>query len=144
LPAVRPASATPPDTQSAADAQAVTVVEQQLVKPLAAKEARRNRFSRGYIPPDARRVRVLDRQRWTDARGGQFVTFVVDERSGLLPRRAANDSAGWRPAIFGCVYPARSEVFIQRSDRFFGVGLLLGHKTAAADAAVCRPAAKQS
>jgi len=36
------------------------VVEKQLVKPLADKEARRNRLSRAYIPPQARQVRVLD------------------------------------------------------------------------------------
>ena len=40
--------------------------------------------------------------------------------------------------IVGCVYPARDEIFIKRGDKFFGAGLLLGRKTAAADDTVCR------
>ena len=122
-------------------AEATAVVEKQLVKPLAEKEARRSRFSRAYIPPQARRVRVLDGERSTDGQGAEFVTFAVDERSGVFARKAADDSDRWRKnAIVGCVYPARDEVFIKRGDKFFGVGLLLGQKTAAADEAVCRPA----
>jgi len=162
LPAARRASATPPDTQSAAHpspartetqrpieikpmaettATAEAVVQQQLVKRLAEKEANRNRFSRSYIPPQARRVRVLDRERSTDGRGAEFVAFAVDERSGVLSRLAADDADRWRKdAIVGCVYPARDEFFIKRGDKFFGAGLLLGKRTAAADDTVCRPA----
>jgi hypothetical protein len=143
LPAARRASATPPDgqTKPAADAQATAVVEKQLVKPLADKEAHRSRFSRAYIPPQARRVRVLDRERSTDGRGAEFVAFALDERSGVLAAKVADDSDRWRKdAIVGCVYPARDEVFIKRGDKFFGAGLLLGQKTAAADDVVCRPA----
>jgi hypothetical protein len=137
LPAARRASATPPDRQPAAAATAV--VENQLVKPLADKEARRSRFSRAYIPPQTRRVRILDGQPSTDGRGA-FLAFAVDERSGAFPSRKADDPRGWRTgAIVGCVYPAREEVFIKRGDKFFGAGLLLGQRTAAADAAVCRP-----
>ena len=122
-------------------AEATALVEKQLVKPLAEKEARRSRFSRAYIPPQARRVRVVDRERSTDARGAEFVTFAVDERSRGFAPRAADDSGRWREgAIVGCVYPARDEVFIKRGDKFFQAGLLLGQKTAAADDAVCRPA----
>jgi len=146
LPTARRASATPPDKQNApppstTEAQAATVVEKQLVKPLAEKEARRNRFSRAYIPPQARRVRLPDGQRSTDGRGAEFLAFAVDERSGKFVPRAGDDSAHWRQdAIVGCVYPAREEVFIKRGDKFFGAGLLLGQKTAAADDVVCRPA----
>jgi hypothetical protein len=143
LPAARRASAAPPDKQNAApppEARATAVVEKQLVKPLTEKEVRRNRFSRAYIPPQARRVRLLD-ERSTDGRGAEFVAFAVDERSGKLKPRAADEEAGWRKdAIVGCVYPARDEVFIKRGDKFFGAGLLLGQKTSAADAAVCHPA----
>ncbi len=122
-------------------AEATAVVEKQLVKPLGEKEARRSRFSRAYIPPQARRVRVLDPSRSTDGRGAEFVAFAVDERSGVLARKAADDSGRWREdAIVGCVYPARDEVFIKRGDKFFAASLLLGQKTAAADDAVCRPA----
>ena len=154
-------SATPPDTQQAAqpppagteaqrpseikpaaDAEAAATVETQLVKPLAQKEARRNRFSRTYVPPQERRVRVLDGERSTDGRGAAFVAFAVDERSEVfVPRGAADDVRRWRKdAIVGCVYPAQGTVFIKRGDKFFGAGLLLGQKTAPADEAVCRPA----
>jgi len=144
LSTARTASATPPDTQAVAataTATATAVVEKQLVKPLADKEARRNRLSRAYIPPQARQVRVLDGARSTDGRGAEFVAFAVDERSGRFPLKAADDASHWRKdAIVGCVYPARDEVFIKRGDKFFGAGLLLGQKTAAADDTVCRPA----
>ena len=136
LPTARRASATPPDAEAAAAA----VVEKQLVKPLGEKEARRNRFSRAYIPPQARRVRV-EGERSTDGRGAEFLTFAVDERSGAIAPRAADDAARWRKdAIVGCVYPARGEVFIKRGDKFFAAGLLLGRKITAADDTVCRPA----
>lgn len=136
MPTARPASATPPETATA-------VVEKQLVKPLAQKEERRSRFSRAYIPPQARRVRVLDDQKSTDARGAAFVPFAVDERSGKFARRPADDPAGWRQdAIVGCVYPARDEVFVKRGDKHFAAGLLLGLKTPPADPAVCQPAPK--
>jgi len=84
-------------------------------------------------------VRVLDHQASTDGRGAEFVAFAVDEHAGRLPARAADDSHWRKDAIVGCVYPARDEVFIKRGDKFFGAGLLLGQKTAAADA-VCRAA----
>jgi hypothetical protein len=122
-------------------AAAAAMVEAQLVKPLADKEARQNRFSRAYIPPQARRVRVLDGERSTDGRGAEFVAFAIDERSGVIARKAADDDKRWRKdAIVGCVYPARGELFVKRGDKFFGAGLLLGKKTAATDEAVCRPA----
>lgn len=123
------------------EAKAAAVVEKQLVGPLAVKEGRRSRFSRAAMPPLARRVRVLDRERSTDSRGAEFVGFAIDVSSGVFARRAADDSFGWRKdAIVGCVYPARDEIFIKRGDKFFGVGLLLGRKTAAADDMICHPA----
>jgi hypothetical protein len=168
LPTARPASATPPDgpkppaaaeprTAAAAaqkapspggqkapavdDEKATAVVEKQLVNPLAEKEAKRSRFSRGYIPPQARRVRIPDGARSTDGRGAAFVAFSVDERSGVIVRKARDDAESWRKdAIVGCVYPAQGEVFIKRGDKFFAAALLLGQKTPAADDAVCRPA----
>jgi hypothetical protein len=116
-------------------------VEKQLVTPLAQKEAGQNRFSRAYIPPQARRVRILDRVLATDGRGAQFVAFAVDEHSGMLSPRAADDATRWRKdAIVGCVYPALNEVFIKRGDKFFGAALLLGRKTPAAEDVVCRVA----
>jgi hypothetical protein len=124
-----------------AEAEATATVEKHLVKPLAQKEARRSRFTRAYIPPHARRVRVLDHERSTDGRGAEFVAFAVDERSGGFAPQETNDSRRWRKdAIVGCVYPARGEIFIKRGEEFFAAGLLLGQKTAAADDTICRPA----
>ncbi len=121
------------------------MVETQLVKRLAEKEARRNRFSRAYIPPQARRVRVLDQERSTDSRGAEFVAFAIDEHSGGFARKAADAARLWRKdTIVGCVYPARDEIFIKRGDKFFGADLLLGRKTTAADDTVCRPAPARS
>jgi hypothetical protein len=129
------------DSVAKANATAAAVVEERLVRPLAAKEASRSRFSRAYIPPQARRVRVLDPGQSTDGRGGEFVAFAVDERSGGIARQAADDARTWRKdVIIGCVYPARSAIFIKRADKFFGAALLLGQKTAAADDTICRPA----
>ena len=113
------------------------MVEKQLVRPLAQKEGGRSHFSRSYVPPRERRVRVLESARSTDGRGAEFVAFAVDERSGFF---GDDDSSRWRKdAIVGCVYPARGEIFIKRGDKYFGAGLLLGQKTAADDT-VCRPA----
>jgi hypothetical protein len=116
------------------------VVEKQLVKPLTQKEAKQDRFSRSYVPPQARRVRIPEPARSTDARGAAFVAFAIDARSRLLARKEGDDS-GWRKdAIVGCVYPARDQVFIKRGEKFFAAGLLLGQRTAPVDDAVCRPA----
>jgi hypothetical protein len=124
-----------------AEAQAYAVVEKQLVKPLAQREAKQDRFSRDYVPPQARRVRVLDREPSSDGRGAEFVAFAIDERSALILRRKADDSERWRQdAIVGCVYPARDEVFIKRGNKFFGAAFLLGRRAPAADETVCRPA----
>jgi hypothetical protein len=126
-------------------AQAAAVVETQLLKPLAEREARRSRFTRASIPPRVRQVRVLDRERSTDGRGAEFAPFAVDERSVVFARQVADDSTRWRKdAIVGCVYPLRGEIFIKRGDKFFGASLLLGKKTLAADEMVCRPEPRKS
>ena len=142
FPTARKASARPPDTQikPTAEATATAVVEKRLVTPLAEKEERRISFSRAYIAPLARRVRVLAREQSTDGHGAAFVPFAIDESFGGFSRRADNETRRWRKdVIVGCVYPARDEVFIKRGDKFFAAGLLLGKKTAAADDTVCRP-----
>ena len=130
-----------PPAPAVADAEATALVERRLVRPLGEKEKRRSRFSRAYIPPRARRVRIVDRVRSVDSRGGEFVAFAVDDRSGGFALEAGDRPGRWRrDAIVGCVYPARDEIFIKRGDEFFTPGLLLGKKTAAADPTVCRPA----
>lgn len=133
--ATRLASATPPE----ADARAV--VEEKLLAPLKAKEARQSRFSRAYQPPQVRRVRVLDEVAATDGRGAAFLTFAVDAQHGLLEDDELEKA--WREdVIVGCVYPESRKVFVKRGEKYFGAGLLLGKKTGAAGEHVCRAAAQ--
>lgn len=64
--------------------------------------------------------------------------FAIDEHSGRFARVAASSPLWRSDVIVGCVYPARDELFIKRGDKFFGAGMLLGRKTAAADDMICR------
>lgn len=140
------ASATP----SEADAKAI--VQKALIKPLTAKEERHSRFSRAYMPPQARRVRVLDEKALTDSKGAEFMSFAVDSKSGFAglddldddadADKAARAEKAWRKdVITGCVYPDSGEVFVKRGGKFFGGGLLLGKKSSAAAEHVCVSAA---
>ena len=137
------ASATP----SEADAKAV--IAKVLIKPLAVKEQKHSRFSRAYLPPQARRVRVIDTVARTDSKGAAFMTFAVDSKSGLGDldddgdEAVAKEDQGWRKdVITGCVYPDSGEVFVNRSGKLYGAGILLGKKSTAgaADEAVCKSA----
>src|SRR5262245_42008154 len=75
------------------------LVSRDLIQPLAVKESSRSKFSRGRLPAQARRVRVLDDHAQLDARGAGFVRFAVDARHGYQ----ADDEANWRKdAITGC------------------------------------------
>jgi hypothetical protein len=128
----------PVENKPTVDAEAV--VDKQLIKPLVKREAKQDRFSRAYIPPQARQVRIIDRQPSTDSRGAQFVAFAVDQRPRLFGSKAGDDRYPLRKdVIVGCVYPVRDEVFIKRGEKFFGAGLLLGQR-APADDSVCRAA----
>lgn len=110
------------------------VVQQHLLQPLTAKEKEHSRFSRARLPPQDRRLRLL--QTAVDATGATFVAFAVDSRFGF----AANDDP-WRDNdIVGCVYPGRNEVFVQRGDEIRPAAMLLGRKTKAAPATTCRAA----
>lgn len=142
------ASATPSEDD------AKTAVQKSLIKPLAAKEARNSRFSRAYMPPQARRIRVLDEKALTDSKGAAFMSFAVDSKSGFAgldeldddaaadADKAAKAEKAWRKdVITGCVYPESGEVFVKRGDKFFSGGLLLGKKSSAAAEHVCVSAA---
>jgi hypothetical protein len=131
------ASATP------SDADAKGVVETLLVAPLVRQEQKHSRFSRAYLPPQVRRVRVLGERALTDARGAAFFEFAIDAHHGYGPRPPPEDSKSWRKdVIVGCVYPESDEVFIKRGETFFGSELLLGKKSNA-PAGVCRTAGGQ-
>lgn len=135
------AFAQPPEdanNQTPSGQKAVALAQAKLLGPLSVKEAGRSRFSRAFIPPVARRVRVLDTEPRHDAADQAFVTFAVDEQRGL----AFDDQpeTEWHADVIkGCVYLERGEVFVERGHTQFPAGLLLGQKVKANPAA-CRVA----
>ena len=129
-----PARAETPASQTAAAA----AVQSGLVAPLAEKEGRFSRFSRARRPPVAHRVRLLDEAPLRDAKGDAFVRFALDSSIGYA-RPGAEPK--WQQATeTGCVYAASGKVFVQRGERHFPAGLVLGEKVAEA-AGACEAAA---
>lgn len=125
-----------PEAPAAADAE--KVVQKVLVKPLAAKDSERARFSRAKMPASARRVRVLDEAPQRDEAGKAFFTFAVDTRGAFADD---DDEGSWRKdAVVGCVYPEAAQVFVVRGERHYPAAFLLGKKAPVAEASVCRPA----
>jgi hypothetical protein len=116
------------DEPSAAD-RARSRVESGLVKPLAAKEQERSRFSRGRPPPRESRVRVEQSAESADAKGRRFLAFAIDVRYG---------QSEWRQDdVVGCVYSATGEVYVKKGDEYRPASFLLGKKAAAVPG-VCR------
>lgn len=135
------ASAAPePQAARSESPTAVALVEEQLVRPLVAKEAGRSKFSRARPPAAAHRVRVIDPAPQRDSRGKAFVRFAVDERFGWF---ADDDEAQWsKDQITGCAYLDSREVLVQRGSAFHPAASKLGKKTKAAPAGACTVAAR--
>lgn len=125
-----------PPEQSAASPEvkpAEALVQSALLQPLARNERKRSRFTRAALPPQERRVRLLDQAPRQDAQGRPYVRFAVDARHG---RRA---DAPWRlDAITGCVYLEKGEVFVAKGEQFRPAKFLLGKYAKAAGSATCR------
>lgn len=135
------ASESPPAATTAQAKTAEAVVRRDLVQPLAAKEASRSRFSRASLPPQDRRVRILDEQPSKDAGGIAFVRFAIDARHGFA---APDDDSQWRrAAIVGCVYLDRNQVFVKKGDEYRPAAFLLGKNVKAAAETTCQPAQAQ-
>ncbi len=118
---------------------AEAVVQRELVGPLAARERDQSKFSRARLPATARRIRVLDERPETDARGGAFYAFAVDERHGLQALGA--NEAGWRlGAVTGCVYLDKGEVFVKVGDRHRPAAFLLGKNLKPVAEPICQAA----
>ena len=97
------------------------LVKTALVEPLAKKDDERSKFTRGPLPPTARRIRILDENPGHDANGAAFYTFAVDAKQGF------GDNAKWRTAaITGCVYVGENQVFVKSGDRHRPAAFLLG------------------
>ncbi len=135
------ASGSPPDAKSAEAKTAQGLVSRELIQPLAARESSRGKFSRASLPPQARRVRILDDQPQKDALGNAFVRFAVDAHHGFA---AADDESRWQlAAITGCAYLDRSQVFVKRGDQYRPAAFLLGKNLKAAAETTCQPAQAQ-
>ena len=96
-------------------------VQHRLLSPLAKQESKRPAFSRAAPPPDERRVKVTATTFSTDAKGREFIPYVVDVRYG--------DS--WHSNLQGCVYRGSGEVLVQLGDEFRPAAFLLGKEVAA-------------
>lgn len=118
-----------------AEDDAKAIIQKTLVTPLRAKEAKQSRFSRARMPPQARRIRVLEEK--TDSAGEKFVTFAIDSSFGYDDGPGEDNWA--KDTTTGCVYVATQEVFVKYGEGFRPAAMLLGKKTSQADARVCKP-----
>lgn len=123
----------------AADAKGVeALVRRELVEPLKAKELKQSRFSRARLPPQVRRVRVLDDSPRHDSAGRAFFTFAIDARHGFEALEEDGEASWRKAAITGCAYPDTQEVFVKSGDRHRPAAFLLGKKVKAAEAQACQ------
>jgi len=76
-------------------------VQEQVITPLRARESSRGKMSRAAVPPQKRRVRIIDAALRTDEKGQQFVAFAVDAQHGF---GAAADDNWSHDEATGCVY----------------------------------------
>jgi hypothetical protein len=137
------ASGAAPELKTAEAKSAVALVSHDLIQPLAAKEERDRRFTRAALPPQARRVRILDEKPRKDAQGVAFMRFSIDARFGYV-RPSGEEDSQWRPnTITGCVYLERDQVFVKKGDSYRSAAFLLGKKVKAAAESTCAPAADQ-
>ncbi len=118
-----------------AEDDARAIIQNTLVTPLKAKEAKQSRFSRARMPPQARRIRVLEEK--TDSGGEKFVNFAIDSSFGMLD--AADGEEAWaKNTTTGCVYVGSQEVFVKLGAAFRPAAVMLGKKSEPADARVCK------
>ena len=110
-----------------------SLIQHNLLAPLAAREKGRSRYSRAGPPAVERRLRMLDETPIADAKGARFQTFTVDARYGL-------GKGTWdKGEITGCVYPASGEVYVKVGNGYRGAGVLLGKNMPVMPPHVCRP-----
>ncbi len=97
-----------------------SIVQKQVLVPLRDRAHTRSKMSRAALPPQKRRVRIIDAALRTDDKGRQFVTFAIDAMYRVFDtlEDVASDSAheSWsRDEMTGCVY-ANGEVFVRTGD----------------------------
>jgi hypothetical protein len=120
-------------------ASAKTVLQANLLEPLKNKEDKRSRFSRAVLPPQARRIRILDNTLRTDGRGQPFVSFSIDESRGFSGSgdKDLADAHWLQDAITGCVYPQTGKILVRRGTVYYSSSILLGQQTPIAPPDVC-------
>ena len=105
------------------DKRVAELVNKELVAPMKKVEGKRKRFSRAAPVPVERRVRVLESEPTTDARGKQFVRFAIDERHSW------HEDGQWtRDRMVGCAYPSEGEVFVQSGETYTPARSMLGKR----------------
>jgi hypothetical protein len=105
-------------------------IEDGLLKPLVAAEHATSRFSRARLPPQERRVRVLQTTATLDKAGRPFVPFAIDVRFG---------SEWHENDIVGCAYTTTGSLFVKRGDSYRPAAFLFGQNVQAV-AGVCEAA----
>jgi hypothetical protein len=94
------------------------------------------------MPPEERRVRILDEQPSKDAQGIAFMRFSIDARWGMLG--GDDDENHWRrDDITGCVYLDKSQIFVKNGDQYRPAAFLLGKNLKAAAQPTCQPTSAQ-
>ena len=112
-------------TATAADADVdvtrlTSIVQKQVLVPLRDRANTRSKMSRAALPPQKRRVRIIDAALRTDDKGQQFVTFAIDAMYRVFDTledvASDNPHERWsRDEMTGCVY-ANGEVFVRTGD----------------------------
>lgn len=109
------------------------IVEDGLLKPLAAQESHYSRFSRGRPVPHERRLRVTQTSAAFDKSGRSFLSFAVDIRYG-------GSGGEWRENdIVGCAYTQDGKLFVKMGDEYRPASVMLG-KDEAPVTGVCEAA----
>ena len=140
-PAARPVEVKLGEVKTPEQRAALALVKRDLIQPLIAKEGARSKFSRARMPPEDRRVRILDEQPSKDTQGIAFVRFSVDARYGYLG--SDNEDHWRRDDITGCVYLDKNQIFVKNGDQYRPAAFLLGKNQKAAGQSTCQPAAAQ-
>ena len=117
---------------------AQALVQAKLLEPLEKKDADRSRFSRAPLPPQTRRIRILEKAPQSDAKGRSFIPFAIDESHYLGSNAEIPEESWLKNAITGCVYLGSGDVMVQRGEVYYASSVLLGIQTPTASAETCR------
>jgi hypothetical protein len=136
------AETSPPLSAKTSDSLATSakaVLEAKLLEPLQKKEASRSHFSRAALPPQTRRIRILNNAPQTDAKGHSFVPFAIDQSHAYGGDKEIPEANWFKDVITGCVYPDTGDVMVRRGEAYYPSSILLGSAAPLASGDVCQP-----